>query len=78
MGKIFDRGLERFPNPPIRRVRLKGVRALALQSLSFSSALGGGAGVALPGKGGRGGAGVHRVHPILEEGGVLALFLIKI
>ena len=40
-------------NPPIRRVRLKGIRALALQSLSFSSALEGGAGVALLGKGER-------------------------
>ena len=55
--------------PPIRRVRLKGDRALALQSLSFSSALGGGAGVALPGKGERGGPGFMGWSPFL--GGVV-------
>ena len=44
-------------------MRLKGVRALALQSLSFSSALGDGAGVALPGKGERGGPGFMGCTP---------------
>ena len=49
-------------------MRLKGVRALALQSLSFNSALGGGAGVALPGNGGRG-AGVTPPPHFLGGGG---------